>query len=245
MKKSSKTILIIAIVLFIIGIGVGVYFGIQSKQDSDKKIGELENQIAELKNNKEITDVNNNATFTNDIKKENQTSNSINNNSENNSIQNVSYNNANQAIKNALMDETWLKEEGLDTELQDGNTVWRTSMYIIKINDIENMPAYLIRCNVMDSSHTKLVTYKDDKVYVSKTSAGSDYCDEFVDIENNIVKSVSVSTDSTTIYKIKNYEFEILDEYDMEEESFEKYKEGSFKGILVEMTTENINKIVK
>lgn len=65
MKKSSKTILTIAIVLFIIGVGVGVYFGMQSKQYSDKKIGELENQIAELKNNKEITNVDNNTTFTN------------------------------------------------------------------------------------------------------------------------------------------------------------------------------------
>lgn len=143
------------------------------------------------------------------------------------------------------MDETWLKKEGLDKELQDGTTAWRTTRYIIKINDIENMPAYLIRCHVMDSSYTKLVTYKNDKVYVSKTSAGSDYCSECVDIENNIVKSVNASADFTTIYKIKNYEFEMLNEYDTEEESFENYKESSFKEILVEMTAENINKIVK
>ena len=48
MKKSSKIILIIAIILFIAGAGIGVFFGIQSKQDCDKKIAELENKIVEF-----------------------------------------------------------------------------------------------------------------------------------------------------------------------------------------------------
>ena len=73
MKKTNKIILIIAIILIIVVLGVVVYFGIKNKQDSDKKIGVLENQIAELKNNNE----NNNKTANNDMNNENQISNYV------------------------------------------------------------------------------------------------------------------------------------------------------------------------
>lgn len=52
MKKSSKIILTIAIILFIVGASVGVFFGIQSKRDSDKKIAELENKIISISETK-------------------------------------------------------------------------------------------------------------------------------------------------------------------------------------------------
>ena len=240
MKKTNKIILIIAIILIIVVLGVVVYFGIKNKQDSDKKIEVLENQIAELKNNNE----NNNKTANNDMNNENQISNSINKKQSEN-VQSDNYDNANKEIKKALMDENWLKGNDLDKELKDGSTTWKTSRYIVKINDIGNMPAYLIKCNIMDSSYTKLVTYKNGKVYISKTSAGSDYCDEFLDKENNIVKSVNQSVDLTTIYKIENYEFKKLEEYNTEKESFEKFKKDNFEEISIEMTNENIDKIVK
>lgn len=57
--------------MIIVVLGVVVYFGVKNKQDSDKKIGILENQIAELKNNNE----NNNKTANNDMNNENQISN--------------------------------------------------------------------------------------------------------------------------------------------------------------------------
>lgn len=240
MKKTNKIILIIAIILIIVVLGVVVYFGVKNKQDSDKKIGVLENQIAELKNNNE----NNNKTANNDMNNENQISNSI-NKKESENVQSDNYDNANKEIKKALMDENWLKENDLDKEIKDGSTILKTYRYIIKIKDIENMPAYLIKCYIMDSCYTKLVTYKNGKVYVSKTSAGSDYCDEVLDKENNIVKSVNLSVYLTTIYKIENYEFKILDEYYAQEESFEMFKKDNFEEISTEMTNENIDKIVK
>ena len=217
-------------------LGVVVYFGVKNKQDSDKKIGILENQIAELKNNND----NNNKTANNDMNNENQISNSINKKQSEN-VQSDNYDNANKEIKQALMDEDWLKENDLDKEIKDGSTILKTYRYIIKIKDIENMPAYLIKCYIMDSCYTKLVTYKHGKVYVSKTSAGSDYCDEVLDKENNIVKSVNQSVDLTTIYK----KFKKLEEYNTEEESFEKFKKDNFEEISTEMTNENIDKIVK
>ena len=47
------------------------------------------------------------------------------------------------------------------------------------------------------------------------------------------------------IYKIENYEFKKLEEYNTEEESFEKFKKDNFEEISTEMTNENIDKIVK
>lgn len=57
MKKSSKIILTIAIILFIAGAGIGVFFGIQSKQDYDKKIAELENKIISISEEKSENEI--------------------------------------------------------------------------------------------------------------------------------------------------------------------------------------------
>lgn len=51
MKKNMKVILIIFIILVIAIIGVGACFIMKNKQDSDKKVEELENQIAMMKEN--------------------------------------------------------------------------------------------------------------------------------------------------------------------------------------------------
>lgn len=152
---------------------------------------------------------------------------------------------ANEAIRNALKDQNWLKEKGIYTEINDGVTTWKPEIYIIKIGDNNEMPVYLVKTHVMDSAYTKIVTYKDGDIYVSKNSVGSDYCDEDVDIEKNIVKATSISTGMVTIYKIQDSEFEKIAEYENEDEANVKYPVESFQIINIKLTNDNIDLYVK
>ena len=129
-------------------------------------------------------------------------------------------------------------------EIKDGSTTYKSELYLIKIKDIGDMPAYLVKSHIMASAHTRVVTYKNGEVYVSKMAAGSDYCEEYVDIENNLVKSVNGSVDYTYIYKINDGEFEKIAEYESEEESYAKYPKANFKEITIKLTDENIDKYV-
>lgn len=60
MKKSSKIIFTIVIMLLIVAIGVVGYFFVKNKKESDEKIGNLENEIVAIKENKTEYKVNEN-----------------------------------------------------------------------------------------------------------------------------------------------------------------------------------------
>ena len=93
MKKSSKIILGIVIILFITAIGVGAWMIIDNQKKSDLKISELENQISSMNNNESAlnTDDNNNSgnaskkqnndVSTNQVNDKNNNTTTLNNNS--------------------------------------------------------------------------------------------------------------------------------------------------------------------
>ncbi|MBR2743833.1 MAG: hypothetical protein IKE01_00855 [Clostridia bacterium] len=152
---------------------------------------------------------------------------------------------ANEAIRKVLKDEDLLQEKGIYSEINDGTNTFLPEIFIIKIYESNGIPVYLVKTHVMDSAHTKIVTYKNGNVYVSKTSAGSDYCDEEVNIEKNIVKATNISAGIVTIYKIQDGEFEEIAEYETEDEASLNYPEDSFSRINSKLTDENIDRIVK
>lgn len=82
MKKSTGVILVLIIVLLLGVIGVGGYFFIKGNNDTDKEIGELKNEVANLGKNTENTsnnqvtnDVQTNTTDTTPISSQTTTSN--------------------------------------------------------------------------------------------------------------------------------------------------------------------------
>ena len=155
------------------------------------------------------------------------------------------YEEANKEIREVLRDRNWLKDNELYYEIDDGYKVWEANLYFIKINDIKGMPAYLVKTTVMDTSHTKLISYKDGKVYVSKNYAGGDYADQTVDVNRNIILSENQSVDFSTYYQIDGYdikEIEMIEDY---EEAKEKNKDYNFVEINTELTEENIDRYVK
>ena len=224
MKKSVK-ILIVVLVLIILGLtGFIVWDKVINNKKGDKNAtNSSQNNVITNSNENVNTADSNNAT------------------QENGDEAKI----ANEAIKKALKSRDWLEKHNLYYEIKDGSKTYKSELYIIKIKDIGGIPTYLVKNHIMDSAHTSIVTYKNGEVYVSKIAAGSDYCDEFVDIENNLVKSVNVSVDITNIYIINNGEFEKIAEFETEEESNAKYPKANFKEITIKLTDENLDKYVK
>ena len=225
MKKSVK-ILIVVLCLIIVGLAGFIVWDkiINNKKDNGNTTNTTQNNV--------VTNSNENV----------NSANSNNTTKQNNDEAKI----ANEAIKKALKSRDWLEKHNLYYEIKDGSTtLYKSELYIIKIKDIGGIPTYLVKSHIMDSAHTSIVTYKNGEVYVSKIAAGSDYCDEFVDIENNLVKSVNVSADITNIYIINNGEFEKIAEFETEEESNAKYPKANFKEITIKLTDENLDKYVK
>lgn len=152
---------------------------------------------------------------------------------------------ANEAIRNALKNNSWLIEKGIYQEIFGEDYHYYPTFRIIKINDVDGMPAYLVTSYIMDAEWAYIVTYKNGDVYASSSYAGSDYTKIYVDVKNNIVKALNMSADYTTIYKMENGEFKRIVEYETEEESLKKYPAERFEDVTIEMTEKNIDKYVK
>lgn len=139
MGKSGK---IIAIILVIVLLGVGIYFGIKNKKESEKKIENLENKITGLETKNENVQSNtNNITNNSDSKIKNNINNVKNNTTkEKNTVSNnqksnkTTNNNLNSSDENKVSSE----EKELyyycsgDTEAANGNP---TLLHVYEAND--------------------------------------------------------------------------------------------------------------
>lgn len=80
MKKSTGVILVLIIILLLGVIGVGGYFLIKGNNDTNKEIGELKNEVANLRKNAENTSYNSNMTSNLSNDTENTSNQSVTNN---------------------------------------------------------------------------------------------------------------------------------------------------------------------
>lgn len=242
MKKSSKIILIIVSILIIVAVGVGVGLLVKS---SNKKIAVLENEIAELKE-----------------KNENKTNNT-------NVVESTSNetDKANVAIKAAMKDEEWLKNnvfnENNEVYYEQYGTDWYESakqqLYFAKLHNIDNEPAYIITQTLPDACKAAvIVTYNNGSVKVINVPIFYN-CFVQADFNTNIIKIIGDAEGDVDLYKIENGElvkfaytqYNGIDEYCyvgdecVSSDKFETYTKGDFNDITTKLTDSNIDLYVK
>lgn len=279
---SKKLIVILSIIGVIIIGTVGV--GISALLNSNEKIGKLNNELNTYKSakksedtndttvedtNTEYNTVNSSKNGEDDTSKQSTTNNQKNNvkSQTTTSNSNISeYDKANQAIKEALSDKNWLKE----------NNIYRgdnCELYFVKISDKNSLPAYLIRGNNLSSDsldYVRLVTYTDGKVYISNND-NFDYVTITYDLGNDIVRMEEETDDGfgfdkgfVKYYKIENNgEFKLINEFIFKDREYvvsKKYGSSAdeyfadiknydakynFSPIDIKLTNENIATYVK
>lgn len=185
---------------------------------------------------------------------------------ENNNNNNTSVNTANEAIRKALKDESWLKENVLPEYFKQSED-WaienqkHTDTYFAKMASINGNPAYLV-CSecASGSQYARVVTYKDGKVVASSKTVSGEYSFIKADLNKHIVTVTNEPTGITSVYRIEGTEFVKYAKADLdysndtlyyyvndEKVSKEKY-EAQIKDcveVKTSLTNENIDKYVK
>lgn len=239
----------------VLGYNVIVEFPQNENQYFAQVSGDYKNDFyAQIKYNSDYTDaevvkVLSYESMMNMLNQENEDDNNPNANNNNVKKENNNYSKANEAIKKVLKDEDWLKSKKLiaDMDGDESGEFFKTHLYLIKINDINGNPAYLVRSQTMDSSRTALVTYKNGNVVISKNFAASDYSSQRVDLNKNVIEVVNESVDAMSYYEITDDNLIEIDSFEPEEseQAKEKYKNYNFVEINIELTSANIDKYVK
>lgn len=125
---------------------------------------------------------------------------------------------ANNAIRKALKDEGWLKENILPEYFKRDDESSKkfqenTKLYFGKGHDIDEMPVYFVyvSCEMFRDLH--LVTYKDGKVITSALGVEETFGSVRVDLNTNAVITETIGTDefgnteNSKTYKIEDYKF--------------------------------------
>ena len=225
MKKAGKIILIIIIILLVAGIGYGGYFLFDKLNVANNEINDLKTQIA------------------NYGEKEKSENTIENNKSNENSSENNDEDKANDAIRKALKDKQWVRENCVYSEEAK-------NLYFLKIND---KPEYIISYPVDeygDSTYAVIIRYQNGKVRVSENIAGGDYSTVKINLENLMIRCENQSSGQLEYYIIANGDFMLLDsyepissgEYGADQKKYNKY---NFEEIKTELTDSNIDKYVK
>ena len=222
MKNFVKYILVVILTAAVVA---GVWFAIKLVAKKDIKESESIENVVE--NTTNITDDNNTKVANSN-----------------------SYDEANVAIRKALKDKSWLKENEilLSDEVLSGFPGLTAIYHIIKLNNIDGVPAYLVSSGFEgNNTYVHLVTYKNGSVIVSERSAGSDYTEITVDVNKNIIKAENMSVGYLTYYKIEDNDIIQTDYYTDEnlDEANQKYQDYNFEEISIELTNENIDAYVK
>lgn len=174
--------------------------------------------------------------------------------------------NPNEAIKIALKDENWRKNNILPEYFSNNDEYSKdlqkaTKIYFAKMSDVDGNPVYLVNVTegLAGGNYAKAVTYKDGKVVVSKNPATGEYSFLKADTTKNIITITNDPTNQTAVYKIDNNEFvkfaysklnyndDTLYYYVNDENvsygRFQDYIENCSE-LIIELTDENIDKYV-
>ncbi len=169
---------------------------------------------------------------------------------------------ANEEIRKVLKDKEWL-EKNIYYIYNNEQNGGKKDMIVTfaKVHSIDGNPAYFMDVTerMVDSHSMYLVTYKDDKVHLSKSVSG-EYSVITADLNRNIVAIENDPTGITSVYKIENGEFVEFAKADLnyndntlyyyvngENVSYGRYKTyiEDCVEITTKLTNENIDKYVK
>lgn len=209
MKKSVK-ILIGVLCLLIVGLVIFIVVdkiinrkdktptmnivAAENNTDKEDRTTPSENKTSDKSDKNEISNTTNNITSTDETKI------------------------ANAAIRKALKDKNWVREnvmadvpsyEEYGGSEYDYNAMFESEQYFAKITSINGMPAYLVISEIVSSASNTvtLVTYENGKVVCGTTQLEGEYSFVEADLNRNIVLIANDPTGDTDIYKIEGKKY--------------------------------------
>ena len=232
------------------------------KADVNIKVYDKENEVQQIINDA-VSQVENEI--------ENQSSDNTTTNETSDKIIVAQKDEANEAIRKALKDEDWLKENILPNYFNytgEDFKKWQdnTKVYLGKGKDIEGIPVYYVYVTSEMFRDLHLVTYKDGNVITSALGVKEKYGLVRVDLNTNTVITETMGpddegyTEDSRTYMIENNEFvefaqlrvnendgDIYCYVNGENVSYGRYKMYSENAVKLEteLTNENIDTYVK